>query len=145
MADQHRREDKLQGEFAAGTLRRIGDPLDERQPLVEMGKGLGVRRALSRALAGRLPVGNGVFRKVSFGEVVREHLRLGCRDVRERLLERPGNSRVQRLPPIAQQCAVGGVLNEGVLEQIGRVRGDAISEQQPGLHQTVERRGQFRL
>ena len=45
----------------------------------------------------------------------------------------------KRTSRLAQKGAVGRILNEGVLEQITRVRRHALPEQQTGRNETVER------
>ena len=56
-----------------------------------------------------------------------------------------GDAGVQRASWLAQQRAVGRILHEGVLEQIGCVRRHTLPKQQTCRHETVERRLEFRL
>ena len=51
----------------------------------------------------------------------------------------------KRASRLAQQCAVGRVLHQRVLEQIRRVRRHALPEQQTGRNETVERRSEVPL
>ena len=48
-----------------------------------------------------------------------EQLRLALDEIGEMLLQRRRDARVQFLPPPAQQRAVGSVLHQRVLEQVG--------------------------
>ena len=50
---------------------------------------------------------------------------------------------MQFLPPCAQQGAIGGVLHQRVLEEIGGLRRDTAAEQQPGLGEPIEPGSQF--
>src|SRR5215471_18558724 len=54
------------------------------------------------------------------------------------LCERRSDTGVQFLSPGAQQGAVGSVLHQRMLEQVGRSRRDAAAEQQPGFAEPVE-------
>jgi hypothetical protein len=51
-----------------------------------------------------------------------------------------GDTGVKRAPRLAQQGAISRLLHQGMLEQIGRVRGLALTEQQTSLNKPVERR-----
>src|SRR5271154_5789773 len=77
-------------------------------------------------------------------EVPRQQLRLALRDVEESAFESLGDTGVERPTRLPQQSAVGGVLHERVLEEIGRVRRDALPGQQPRLNESIERLGQLR-
>jgi hypothetical protein len=49
-----------------------------------------------------------------------------------------GNTRVKGAPRLAQEHAVGHVLHQGVLEQVARIRWDALRRQQTGFQQAIE-------
>jgi hypothetical protein len=70
---------------------------------------------------------------------------LALRGFREFALDGFGDAGMQCASRLAQQRPVSRVLHEGMLEQIGRVRGHAPSEQQTGRDETVQRRSQLRL
>ena len=53
--------------------------------------------------------------------MTRQQLRLGLHDVGELAFENFGNAGVKRPTRFAQQGAIGGVLHQRVLEEIGRV------------------------
>ena len=69
--------------------------------------------------------------------MMRQQCRLSLHDVLGLPLVRFGDARVQRLTPGPEQRPVSGILHEGVLEQIGCMRGRAPSEQQTGRDETV--------
>src|ERR1700675_2970318 len=75
----------------------------------------------------------------------REHFRLALGDLRKLPFERVCDTRVEYASRLAQQGAIGRVLHQGMLEQIGRVRRHALAEQQTGPDQTVEFRAEFGL
>ena len=77
--------------------------------------------------------------------MTRQQLRLVLGNIGELAFEGFGDAGVKRASRLAQQRAVGRVLHQGVLEQIGRVRRHALPEQQTGRNETVERRLKFRL
>jgi hypothetical protein len=58
--------------------------------------------------------------------VARQQFRLVLGDLGEVAFKRFSNTGVQRAPWLAQQGAKRGVLNESVLEQIGRMRRHAL-------------------
>ena len=55
-----------------------------------------------------------------------------------------GDTGVERASRLAQQRAIGRVLHQGMLEQVARLRREALPEQQACLQETVERRSQLR-
>ena len=77
--------------------------------------------------------------------MTRQNLRLALGDLGELAFKGFGDPSVKRAPRLPQQRAIGGVLHQGMLEQIARLRRHALSEQQTGLNETVERRRQLRL
>ena len=56
-----------------------------------------------------------------------------------------GDPAVQRAAGLAQQRAVGGVLDQRMLEQISRMRRRTRGEKQARLDETVERTGKLRF
>ena len=65
---------------------------------------------------------------------------LALSDFGETVFKGFGDAGVKRASRLAQQRAVGRVLNEGVLEQIGCVWWHALPEQQTCHSETVQRR-----
>ena len=62
--------------------------------------------------------------------MTRQNLRLVLGDFGELAFKGFGDASVQRASRLAQERAIGGILHQGVLEQIGRVRRHALPEQQ---------------
>src|SRR5258706_6700556 len=73
------------------------------------------------------------------GQMMRKQFRLALDEIGEILLQYRGDAGVQFLASRAQQGAVGGVLHQGVLEQIRGMRRDAAAEEEPGIAQSAER------
>ena len=79
------------------------------------------------------------------GAVVRQQLRAGSRQLGELLLQHLGDAGVEVLAAGFEQGAVGGVLDQRVLEAVGRLGRRAAAEDQLGRDQLVERGSQLRL
>ena len=77
--------------------------------------------------------------------MTRQQLGLAFGDVGELAFEGFGDAGMKRASRLAQQRAVGRVLHQGVLEQIGRMRRHALPEQQTSRNETVKRRIEFRF
>jgi hypothetical protein len=67
-----------------------------------------------------------------------KQLRSRLRDVGESLLEHFGDPGVQLLALGLEQRLVGGVLNQGVLEAVGRLGRHAAAEHQLRSHPLIE-------
>ena len=67
-----------------------------------------------------------------------EHFRTAGGDVREFLLQRLCDARVQLLTPGLEQAVVGGLLDQGMFESVGRLRWSAAAKDQLGRNQLVE-------
>ena len=65
------------------------------------------------------------------GEVAGDRLRLQLRGD-----ERQGRAPVQRLTPASEQAVVGGVLNQRMLEAIGRLRRNAVDKENVGVDES---------
>ena len=64
------------------------------------------------------------------GQMMGQQFGLALDEIGEMLFQRRSDPGMQFLPPPAQQSAVGGVLHQRVLEQVGGVRSGAAAEQQ---------------
>jgi hypothetical protein len=95
-------------------------------------------QARSGKLAGSQPLIDGVLKIARFGQMIRQDPRLALDEVGEMLLQHRCRAGVQFPPPYEEQGAVCGVLHQRVLEEIGGLRGDAATEQQSGLGETIE-------
>ena len=107
--------------------------------------GFDQRRALQRPLSRFAPQARGLLDQPGLGAVTRQQLRLALGDLGELAFEGFGDASVKRASRLAQQRAIGRVLHQGMLEQIGRMRRHALPEQQTSRNETVERRSQLRL
>ena len=95
--------------------------------------GFDQRRALQRPLSRFAPQARGLLDQPSLGAVTRQQLRLALGNLGELAFEGFGDAGVKRASRLAQQRAIGRVLHQGVLEQIGRMRRHALPEQQTSL------------
>ena len=98
---------------------------------------LAMRGSLGGVLAGFQPLIDRALGVASCGQMMCEELRLAFDNVSEMLLEHGHDAGMQFLPPAAQQGAVGGILHQRVLEEIGGLRRDSAAEQQPGLGKAI--------
>jgi len=99
---------------------------------------LDVGGALRGAAPGPHPVGDGLLGLPSFRVVVGEKLGLLLRDLRRDLLQDGGALGVELLAPGAQQGAVGGFLDQRVLEHVGGVVRRAALVDQLGAEQVAQ-------
>ena len=87
-----------------------------------MSERLHIRRALDGALTRPLPVGYGLCAEARLGIVVREQLRLCLADLGKARLHHLGNALMVLLAGTAQQSLIGRLLDQGMLEGVGRLR-----------------------
>ncbi len=97
------------------------------------------RRTVERSLACLAPQRRGLFNESGLRAMTRQQLRLALDKVSKFALEGLGNPGVKRTPRLAKQRAMGRVLHQSMLEQIGRGRRRALAEQQACRNETVER------
>ena len=88
-----------------------------------------------RPLSGLAPKASGLINQTGFGEVTRQKFRLVLSDLRELVFEGFSDASMQSAPRLTQKRTVGRILNKRMFEQIGRVRRNALSEQQTGFDQ----------
>ena len=100
-----------------------------------------VQRSLSRLA----PQARGLLDQPGLGAVTRQQLGLALGNLGELAFKGFGDTGVKRASRLAQQRAVGRVLHQRMLEQVGRMRRHALPEQQTSCNETVERRFQLRL
>ena len=105
-----------------------------------MPNGLTVARTTYCLLSGCAPTFDSLLVKPRFRTVPCKYLRLRLHDFWIFFLQGLGDQGVELLPGAAQQRAIGGVLHQRVLEQIGRMGRRALAGQQPGLKEPVDRR-----
>src|ERR1700730_3013000 len=77
--------------------------------------------------------------------MTRQQFGLVLGDLRKLVFEGLGDPGVKRMSPFAQQRAVGGILYQSMLKQVGRMRWHALAKQQTGHNEAVESRFQLVL
>jgi hypothetical protein len=97
--------------------------------------GFQIGRAVAGLLARPLAVGNGLLVETRFRVVPGEQLGLGLDHVGKLRLQNLGNALVVLLPGAPEQRLVRGILHQGVLKDIGRLRGMAPLVEQFGLNE----------
>ena len=90
-------------------------------------------------LAGLEPLVDRAFGIAGCGQVVGEEFRLAFDEIGEMLLQHCRNARVQLLAPGSQQGAIGCVLHQRVLKEIGRLRCAPCSSTRTGMVQPHSR------
>ena len=95
-----------------------------------MGHGFCQRHSGQRLLPGPNPVRDGALVQRGLGEVMGQHLWLGGNNAGKFLLQYVCNPGVQLQAFALQQRLIGGVFDQSVLEQVGRVRCDSSTEDQ---------------
>lgn len=108
--------------------------------MIEVADRLEVRQALGGVSAGLKPLIDRAPDIAGGGQMMRQELGLALDEIGEVLLQCRCDPAMQLSAPGAQQGAVGGVLHQRVLEEIGRLRWDTAAEQQPGTGEPVEPR-----
>ena len=104
-----------------------------------------MRHPSGSVLAGLEPLVDAAFGSAGAGQMMGEQFGLALDEIGEILFEHRGNASVQLLAPGPQQGAVGGVLHQRVLEQVGGVGWDASTEQEARLGQLGESGSQLRF
>ena len=107
-------------------------------PFAQVGDRFQIGRASSGQLAGAAPIGNRPLRQARVGQMPSQHLRPGLGDVREPLFQHLGDPGMQLLAPRLEERLVGRVLDQGVLEAVGRLGRRAAAEDQLGADQLFE-------
>ena len=97
-----------------------------------------MRRASRGMLAGPQPLIDRALDLAGGRQMMGKEFGLALDEIGEMLLQHHRDAGVQFLPPDAQQCAVGRVLHQRVLEEVRGLRRDAAAEQEPGLGEPVE-------
>ena len=110
-----------------------------------MRDGLRIGTARDRSISSALKIERGAIGQFGAGKMLRNNFRLGFGDLRELVFQRGGNTRMQRAPRLAQQQAVGRILNQRVLKQVGRLRRHTVPQQQAGRDHPIERRLKLRV
>ena len=118
------------------------EDLDARR---QVGHGLCVGRTQGRPLAGALVAAHRVGPLFGAGVVAAQLLGLVPNALGEALPERVGDPRVELLAAAAQERLIGRLLDQRVLEGVGRLRRSAAAQEHPRAHQPIEAVAQRRL
>ena len=97
--------------------------------------GFQVGRALQGLLPGPLPVGDGLLREPGLGVVVCHQFGLGLDDLGKLRCQHLGTPLVILLTGALQQRLIRGLLNEGMFEQVPRLRRTPPLVEQFGVHE----------
>src|SRR5262249_27718722 len=122
------------------SVRRHGDEFDRRR---QMRGCFGVGRALERALTGLAPILDSRLAQSSLGKVTRQNFRLIFGNFSELAFQGLCDASVKRASGLAQQRAIGGVLYKRMLEQVGCLRRNTLSEEQTSGGETIQRRSKL--
>ena len=106
-----------------------------------MGDRLLEGRAAQRLIARLAPPFDGEIVEAGLGEMMGDRFGLGV----ARSAQDFGRAAVQRLAAALEKALVGRVLDQRVLEAIGRLRAGALDEQEVRFAEAIERRLQARL
>ena len=126
-------ERDLKFDLLAAQRRRAGQLRNLLKSTSELRCSFDQRRALQRSLSRFAPQARGLIDQPSLGAMMRQQLRLALGDLGELAFKGFGDTGVKRASWLAQQRAIGRVLHQGMLEQVGRMRRHALPEQQAGL------------
>jgi hypothetical protein len=121
----------LQSEFLFLTQSAIGRGVHETQPLAQQRLGLLHCRSRQGVSAGLQPVFCGLVDQPGLCEVVSQEFRARLNDIGELHFKNRSDAGVQLLPPAAQQGAVGGVLDQRVLDKYSAAGGAARWKTRP--------------
>ena len=84
-------------------------------------------------------IANRLLVEAGLGAMLRQQLWLCSREVGELIFQSGRYPRMNLLAPTAQQCAVGGVLHEGMLEGVLSIGRHPAPEDQFGAHKLLQR------
>src|SRR5262245_15410280 len=90
----------------------------------------GVGRAFGGELTSSLPAADRLGGLARFGQVVRRDLGLARHELGEAVAERRRDPGVELLALALEQAAVGGILDEGMLEAVSGIRNGPTTEHQ---------------
>ena len=131
----------MQGQGLVGMLRGLWQDREQLDAGGAVADGFQIGRAVAGVLARLLPVGNGLLRASRLGIVMRQQLGLSLDDGGKLRLEHLSDALVVLLPGPLQQRLIRCVLDQSMLEDIGRVRQQATLVE----HFCVEEPAQFPL
>jgi hypothetical protein len=120
--NQCRAEGGLQDQLLLAVLHRFRQRLEYLQPLGEVPDRFQIRRTLDGALTRPLPIAHGLHTQARFGVMIRHQLGLGLGNLWKSCDENLRNALMVLQPRAPQERLIGGILDEGMLEDIRRLR-----------------------
>ena len=136
----HRRSELREDfEFRCRAFRNVWFGTKQRERPAKMSNRFRVRGAPHGALARRRPVGDGILVETGLAIVIGQQFGLALHDGRIMLLQSLRDMPMKLLAQLAQQRAVGGVLHQCVLKDVGRFWRGAALEEQSSLDQPTQR------
>ena len=141
--EQRQAPGQLQLDLPSVPSRPFGQCRQCCEPALEMADRFEMGRARRGMLAGLQPLIDRALGIAGAGQMMGQEFGLALDEIGEMLLQHRRDPGMQFLPPCAQQRAVGGVLHQRVLEEVGGVRSDAAAEQQPGIAELIQRGSQL--
>ena len=128
----------MQREFVLGPFGGVWQGLEHLEPCGEMPNRFGIGRTLGSTLARLLPIGQGLCHQACLRIVMRQQLGLGLAEVGKAHLQYLRNALMVLLTGAAQQRLIRCVLDQGVLEEVRRLRRQPLLVQQLCLHQLLQ-------
>src|SRR5215469_9032397 len=119
-ADERSRQRDVEIEFEPASLGRLGQALQEVETAAKLRDRLLHGGPCRRQFARQEPIRHRLLRDSRLAVMVGGKLRMRLQKRGKLRLQRYSDSPMQSLARAAQQCAVGGVLDQGVLEEIFR-------------------------
>src|SRR5262245_45310931 len=106
----------LQQQLRLETLGGVREAVEQVEPLGQMSDCFCIRRALDGTLTSPLPVCESRLAEAGLRIMMRYQLRLGLGNLGELCRQRLSNTLMVLLPRALQQRLIGGILDEGMLE-----------------------------
>ena len=135
----------LKGQFVAVALRRIGQPVEQRDASLQMANRLLARGPADRPPPGEVPIGQCLLGQFGLREMVGEQLGVDVADVREPVRQGPGDLLVVLAAPALEERLIRRVADQRVFERVAGVGQHAMLEQEFGAHQFGQSLAQFGL
>jgi hypothetical protein len=129
---------RLQFQFLPAMLWAIGQARQDVERCCQMGHCLCHCRALDCLLPSLLPVADSFLDEARQGAMVRHQLRSSLDVLCETLLEGLHNPAMKLLASAPQQTLVSSILNQSMLEDIGRLWRNASAEDEFGLSEPAQ-------
>src|SRR4029453_2630355 len=118
---QRRAQRELEGQFLVRPLASLWESGEHLQPFGDVADCLEVGGALEGSLAGPLPMGNSRCAEARLGVVMGEQFGLSFHRLWKLGLQHLRNALVILLPGALEERLIGGLLDEGMLEDVRRL------------------------